>query len=130
MARPSQGITKGVRIETRIPAEVDAAIDSLVAASGGTSKATIARQAMLRGLATRTSTPRTPSTRTCSTAATTPTWTPSTPSPPGAARSDLWLDWNIEADRNRLRRWMDAVQLERRYEEPRAEVLSLLLVQI
>lgn len=50
MARPSQGITRGVRIETRVPHEVNAAIDSLVALSGGTSKATFVRQALLAGL--------------------------------------------------------------------------------
>ncbi|MDH6237901.1 hypothetical protein [Cryobacterium sp. CG_9.6] len=50
MARPSQGIAQGVRIETMVPAEVSAAIDSLVALSGGTSKATFVRQALLAGL--------------------------------------------------------------------------------
>ena len=50
MARPSQGITQGVRIETMVPVEVSAAIDSLVALSGGTSKATFTRRALLAGL--------------------------------------------------------------------------------
>ncbi|SDK71597.1 hypothetical protein SAMN05216282_11143 [Cryobacterium psychrotolerans] len=50
MARPSQGITQGVRIETMVPREVNAAIESLVAMSGGTSKATFVRQALLAGL--------------------------------------------------------------------------------
>jgi hypothetical protein len=50
MARPTQGITSGVRIETMVPSEVDAAIKSLVALSGGTSKATFVRQALLAGL--------------------------------------------------------------------------------
>ncbi|WP_146067706.1 hypothetical protein [Cryobacterium sp. M25] len=50
MARPSHGITRGARIETMVPREVSAAIDSLVAMSGGTSKATFVRQALLAGL--------------------------------------------------------------------------------
>lgn len=50
MARPSQGITRGVRIGLMVPPEVDAAITSLVALSGGTSKATFVRQALLAGL--------------------------------------------------------------------------------
>lgn len=53
MARPSRGITQGVRIETMVPVEVSAAIDSLVALSGGTSKATFVRQALLAGLRVR-----------------------------------------------------------------------------
>jgi hypothetical protein len=39
------------RVETTIPPEVDGAIDTLVAASGGISKATLMRHALLEGLA-------------------------------------------------------------------------------
>jgi hypothetical protein len=51
MARPkayAEGST--VKVGTQIPTEVDAAIDSLVALSGGISKATFIRQALLAGL--------------------------------------------------------------------------------
>lgn len=50
MARPSQGIRDGVRIKVYIPRDVDAAINSLVAMSGGVSKATFLRQALFAGL--------------------------------------------------------------------------------
>jgi hypothetical protein len=50
MARQSQGIKTGVRIGLTVPSEVDAAIETLVAMSGGTSKATFVRQALLAGL--------------------------------------------------------------------------------
>lgn len=50
MARPSQGIAQGVVVRATIPTEVDAAINSLVAMSGGISKSTFIRQALLAGL--------------------------------------------------------------------------------
>ena len=50
MARPSQGVQDGKRVCVYIPLEVHDAIDSLVAVSGGTSKATFVRQALFAGL--------------------------------------------------------------------------------
>lgn len=50
MARPRVLPAGGVVVKAQVPAEVDAAIDGLVAASGGVSKATFVRQALLAGL--------------------------------------------------------------------------------
>lgn len=50
MARPSQGVSDGVVVRATVPREVDAAINSLVAVSGGVSKSTFIRQALLAGL--------------------------------------------------------------------------------
>lgn len=45
-----RAVQDAVRIGLTIPRDVDAAIDTLVAASGGVSKATFVRQALLAGL--------------------------------------------------------------------------------
>lgn len=50
MARPKTLPEGSVNVRTKIPAEVDAAVDELVAVSGGVSKAAILRQAILNGL--------------------------------------------------------------------------------
>jgi hypothetical protein len=50
MARPKTLPEGSVTVKTQIPAQVEAAVDDLVAVSGGVSKAAILRQAILTGL--------------------------------------------------------------------------------
>lgn len=50
MVRPRVLPTDSVLVKTEVPAEVGAAIDALVAVSGGVSKGTFLRHALLAGL--------------------------------------------------------------------------------